>query len=86
MTKKLFIFFCEGKDSTHYNCYTFNEVYANSILDMHKNGLLNEYDFYSDSYGLCYETLTVPNTCTADSLGITLFDDWYIDEFCDGEK
>ncbi len=80
-TKPLYILISDGGDGSYYPQYTFN---TDLILEMEKaadEGVLNyENGIGCDGDGFHYETLQVPLSCTAESLGISsrLIEDDYI--------
>lgn len=68
--KKLFVFVSDGGDGSYNTQYTFNEAWVNKTQDAHDN---DEYEYPNlgvDGDGFHYDTLTVPDECTLESLGI----------------
>jgi hypothetical protein len=68
ITKKLFVLISDGGDGSYSANYTFNEDFVNALAakDNSESGELG-----TDGDGFHYDTLTVPDTCTLESLGIT---------------
>lgn len=68
--KKLFVLVSDGGDGSYYTRYTFNEKWIKEQEEKHKNGELEYGSAGYDCDGFHYQTLTVPDECTLDSLGI----------------
>lgn len=70
MTKKLFLLIQDGGDGSYNAHYTFNEAFINNCQKQSDNGELDYDDLGCDGDGFHYDTLTVPDECTLESLGI----------------
>lgn len=69
--KKLFLLVSDGGDGSYSIRYTMNEEWINSQQEKYDN---DELDYNSpgvDGDGFNYTTLTIPNECTLESLGIS---------------
>ena len=78
MTKELYVVVSNGGDGSCYAQYTFNKEWIDKMQyksdndGCDENGEYDEYFFeqWSDGDGFHYDTLTVPDECTLQSLGI----------------
>lgn len=67
-TKKLFVLISDGGDGSYSNHYTFNEPFV-TALEAREDA--ESGDLGMDGDGFHFDTLTVPDTCTLETLGIT---------------
>jgi hypothetical protein len=72
MAKKLFILIADGGDGSYYPQFTFDEQWIAKQEQKYADGKIGYPDLGCDydGDGFHYETLTVPNECTLESLGI----------------
>jgi hypothetical protein len=68
--KKLYVLVNDGGDGSYYPQYTFNEEWIKKMDDADADGNLEYGNIGVDGDGFHYETLTVPDECTLESLGI----------------
>ena len=73
MTKQLFVITGDGGDGSFHAYYTFNKDWIEEREQQYNRGELDYYSIGVDGDGFHYDTLTVPDECTLESLGI-LFD------------
>jgi hypothetical protein len=72
MAKKLFVLVGDGGDGSYSTNYTFDTAWIEKQAERHQNGESDyEYDLGVDGDGFHYTTLTVPDECTLESLGIS---------------
>lgn len=69
-TKLLFVLVSDGGDGSYYPNYTFNEDWINRRQKKYEDDELESGDLGVDGDGFHYSTLTVPEECTLESLGI----------------
>jgi hypothetical protein len=69
MSKTLYVLVSNGGDGSYYPRYTFNAEWINEQES--RNDLDYEYGIGVDGDGFHYDTLTVPDECTLDSLGVS---------------
>jgi hypothetical protein len=70
-TKILYVLIGNNGDGSYYPRYTFNKNWINEQEEKYQRGELDyEADLGIDGDGFHYDELTVPSTCTLDSLGI----------------
>lgn len=69
-TKKLFALVCDGGDGSYSIHYTFNKDFLDGLERKYFSGDLEHGDLGVDGDGFHYDTLTVPEECTLQSLGI----------------
>lgn len=70
MAKNLFLLVRDSGDGSYSIQYTFNQTWIDKQQDLYDN---DELDYESpgvDGDGFNYKTLTVPDECTLESLGI----------------
>lgn len=70
--KKLFILVHDLSDGSFSTVYTFNEEWIKKQEELYEEGELEYPDIGCDGDGFHYDVLTVPDECTAESLGIRL--------------
>jgi hypothetical protein len=82
-TKKLFILTKDGGDGSTYPQFTFDEKLINLLEQLHNDDILDYENGFSDGDGFHYETLTVPEECTQETLGIRylLDGEYYFNEY-----
>lgn len=71
MSKKLFVFVSDGGDGSYSTQFTFNEEWVKKQQELYDNGVLEYPELGVDGDGFHYRTLTVPDECTLQSLGIS---------------
>ncbi len=80
--KNLYILISDGGDGSYYPQYTMNaELIAKLELAADEERMTYENGLGCDGDGFHYETLTVPDECTPESLGIRVLEDDYADQF-----
>jgi hypothetical protein len=83
-TKNLYVLVSNNGDGSFSTQYTFDDELLGKLEEAHDNGLMDsENGVGCDGDGFHYDTLTVPAECTADSLGISVLDDDFADQFSD---
>ncbi|AVH85327.1 hypothetical protein RsoM2USA_399 [Ralstonia phage RsoM2USA] len=82
MAKTLYVIISDGGDGSYYPQYTMNTDLINKMQEAYDLGLMH-YDngIGCDGDGFHFDTITIPDECTPDSLGISVLDDDYADEF-----
>lgn len=70
MSKKLFVLTSDGGDGSRGTHYTFNEAFVKRMEERYDNDELDYDALGVDGDGFGYDTLTVPDECTLESLGI----------------
>lgn len=81
-TKPLFIFIKDGGDGSYYPYFTMDvELLAKLQKAADEDRMDYENGIGCDGDGFHYETVQVPVECTAESMGITMLDADYADEF-----
>ena len=70
ITKNLFVLIQDGGDGSSSVHYTFNQNFIDRLHHQYDNDELECGDMGVDGDGLHYDTLTVPEECTLQSLGI----------------
>lgn len=82
MSKNLYILVSDGGDGSYYPNYTFNPELIAKLEKAYDNGTMDYCNGIGcDGDGFHYETLTVPDECTAESLGTQMLPDDYADLF-----
>ena len=71
MAKKLFVLISDGGDGSYNPRFTFNEEWIKKQEVLHQDGKLDYDSLGCDGDGFHYTTLTVPDECTLQSLGIS---------------
>lgn len=66
--KKLYIIISNGGDGSYSVNATFDEALVNDMSEAYDNGEF-DYERWSDGDGFHYTTWTVPDECTAKSMG-----------------
>lgn len=86
MSKKLFVIVSDGGDGSYYPNYTLNEVLIIRLQEAYDLDLM-DYDsgIGCDGDGFHYDTITIPDECTPESMGISVLDDDYAEQFFQGE-
>ncbi len=81
-TKPLYVLIGDGRDGSYSTHFTFNTELIEKLKEADEEGLVSYENCVGvDGEGFGYETLNVPVKCTAESLGITVLDDDYADQF-----
>lgn len=70
-TKELYVLVSDGGDGSFYPHYTFNKDWIKSMEEKSERGEIDYDTIGCDGDGFHYDTLTVPETCTLESLGIS---------------
>lgn len=70
MTKKLFALVSDGGDGSSSIYFTFNEGFIEQRQKRYDADVYENGDLGVDGDGFHYDTLTVPDECTLESLGI----------------
>lgn len=70
MAKKLFVLVRDCGDGSCHASYTLNETWIKKQKELYDNGELDDFALGCDGDGFHYDTLTVPDECTLESLGI----------------
>lgn len=79
MAKNLYVLISNGGDGSYYPRFTFDKELIDALQQAHDDDEMDyENGIGCDGDGFHYETMTVPDDSTAESLGISLIDD---DEF-----
>lgn len=85
MSKPLYVVISDGGDGSYYPRYTFNTDLINKMKLAADSGSMDyENGIGCDGDGFHYDTLTVPDECTAESLGLGKYDlisDDFADQF-----
>lgn len=68
--KKLFVLVSDGGDGSYNTQYTMNETWIAKQQEKYDNDGYEDYAIGVDGDGFHYKTLTVPDECTLESLGI----------------
>lgn len=68
--KKLFALVSDGGDGSYSTWFTMNEEFIAAHQERYDNDELENGDLGVDGDGFHYDTLTVPDECTLESLGI----------------
>ena len=69
--KELYVIVRNCGDGSSYVGYTFNKAYLDKLHDQYDNDDPEfDYEGLADGDGFHYDTLTVPDECTLESLGI----------------
>lgn len=80
--KKLFIIISDGGDGSYYPQYTMNEELIKKLdLAYDEDRMSYDSGIGCDGDGFHYDTLNIPDECTPESLGISVLDDDYADQF-----
>lgn len=84
---KLYVLISDGGDGSYYPHYTLNPELIEKLQEAYDRDLMC-YDngIGCDGDGFHYDTITVPDGSTPESLGIDVLDDTYADEFFEGEE
>lgn len=69
--KKLFVITTDNGDGSYSSNYTMDEGHIKAIQEAYDNGEIGYEEGIGDGDGFHYDTLTVPDECTLESLGIT---------------
>ena len=87
-TKNLFIFTKDGGDGSTYPQFTFDQALVDLLQQLHDDDIMDYENGFSDGDGFHYETLTVPEECTQESLGIRylLDSEYYFKEYAQEEE
>lgn len=81
----LYVLISDGGDGSYYPQYTLNPQLINKLQEAHDLDLMTyENGVGCDGDGFHYDTITVPDGSTAESLGISVIDDNYADSFFEG--
>jgi hypothetical protein len=77
--KTLFVLVGNGGDGSYHPQYTFNEKF----IDYLEN---SDNDDYMDGDGFHYDTITVPDECTLENMGLSDCAEGYEDELEDEDE
>lgn len=69
MAKTLYVLSSDGGDGSRGIHYTFNAEFISKLNDAYDSGQLDYDSMGCDGDGFGYDTLTVPDECTLESLG-----------------
>ncbi len=69
MSKELYLLNVNAGDGSYSVKFTFDKEVVNTLEQQESDGSL-DYERFSDGDGFHYETLTLPDECTYESLGI----------------
>lgn len=79
MSKKLFIIVADGGDGSYYPRYTMDAELVERISRLVDNDVLDYDSGLTDGDGFHYSTVTIPDECTPESLGVSMMDsDYYL--------
>ena len=79
---KLYVLISDGGDGSYYPHYTLNPDLIAKLEEADERGLMTyENGIGCDGDGFHYDTITVPDGSTPESLGITVLEDTYADSF-----
>lgn len=68
--KNLYVLITDGGDGSYSPHFTFNSVFVEAVESKYNNGHLEHGDLGVDGDGFSYTTLSVPDECTIESLGV----------------
>jgi len=80
-TKPLFGMIQDGGDGSYYVKWTFDKEFVDFLSSAKSQRKLEYDDMGCDGDGFHYQTLNVPEECTAESLGIREIDQWVKDDY-----
>lgn len=69
--KTLYIYINDGGDGSYYPQFTMNKEFIARLDELTSDDTLSYDDGFGDGDGFHYETLTVPDECTCESLGVS---------------
>lgn len=82
MAKNLYILVSDGGDGSYYTQYTMDSELIDKLqLAYDEDRMHYDNGIGIDGDGFHYDVITVPDECTPDSLGISVLDDDYADQF-----
>lgn len=86
-TKPLYVLISDGGDGSYYTNYTLDPELISKLQDASDSGRM-WYDngIGWDGDGFHYDTISVPFDATPESLGISVLDDDYADQFRNEEE
>lgn len=74
---KLYVIISNGGDGSCYPHYTLDEKLIDHLQVLHDDDILDYESGFADGDGFHYDTITVPDGSTAESLNIHLMDSEY---------
>lgn len=86
-TKPLYVLVSDGGDGSYYPHYTLDPVLIGKLQDASDSGrMCYDNGIGCDGDGFHYDTISVPHDATPESLGISVLEDDYADQFRNEEE